>query len=136
MTAAATNGSFKSRRLFTIDNVFLGRHVGELVELGGGQKPGDTGGGNFGWEGRVVRQSYQSAHEASLRGDAVRDFMRFTGIERPEEFRTVTRAHVIAWRDDLKTRLTKRSQPWNDSSIRHRLAALGRPGNRSLIRSH
>jgi integrase/recombinase XerD len=50
--------------------------------------------------------------------------MRFAGIERPEEFRTVTRAHVIAWRDDLQTRLTKRGQPWNDSSIRHRLAAL------------
>jgi integrase/recombinase XerD len=56
--------------------------------------------------------------------DAVRDFVRFTGIARPEEFRAVTRAHVIAWRDDLKTRLTKRGEPWNDSSIRHRLAAL------------
>jgi integrase/recombinase XerD len=56
--------------------------------------------------------------------DAVGDFVRFTGIVRPEEFRTVTRAHVIAWRDDLKTRLTKRGEPWNDSSIRHRLAAL------------
>ena len=31
--------------------------------------------------------------------NAVRDFMRFTGIRRPEEFRIVTRAHVIAWRD-------------------------------------
>jgi site-specific recombinase XerD len=54
----------------------------------------------------------------------VGDFVRFTGIVRPEEFRTVTRAHVIAWRDDLKKRLTKRGEPWNDSSIRHRLAAL------------
>jgi integrase/recombinase XerD len=54
----------------------------------------------------------------------VGDFVRFTGIARPEEFRTVTRAHVIAWRDDLKTRLTKRGEPWNDRSIRHRLAAL------------
>jgi integrase/recombinase XerD len=51
--------------------------------------------------------------------DAVGDFVRFTGIVRPEEFRTVTRAHVIAWRDDLKTRLTKRGEPW-----KHRLAAL------------
>jgi hypothetical protein len=56
--------------------------------------------------------------------DAVGDFVRFTGIARPAEFRTVTRAHVIAWRDDLKTRLTKRGEPWNDSSIPHRLAAL------------
>src|ERR1700730_10585631 len=27
--------------------------------------------------------------------------MRFTGIGLPEEFRTVTRAHIIAWRDEL-----------------------------------
>ena len=37
--------------------------------------------------------------------NAIRDFMRFTGITRPEEFRLVTRAHVIAWRDDLERRL-------------------------------
>ena len=43
--------------------------------------------------------------------------LRFTGIKRPEEFRTVTRAHVIAWRDDLAARL-------GGSSVRHRLAAL------------
>jgi integrase/recombinase XerD len=54
----------------------------------------------------------------------VRDFMRVTGIARPEEFRTATRAHVIAWRDDLTAGLTKRGEPWNDSSIRHRLTAL------------
>ena len=30
--------------------------------------------------------------------------MQFTGIARAEEFRTVTRAHVIAWRDDLARR--------------------------------
>ena len=35
---------------------------------------------------------------------AIRDFMRFIGIARPEEFRIVTRAHVIAWRDDLEHR--------------------------------
>ena len=50
--------------------------------------------------------------------------MRFTGIERLEEFRSVTRALIIAWRDDLRTRLTRRGQPWGDASIRHRLAAL------------
>src|SRR5580692_34179 len=71
------------------------------------------------WFANLTNRHTKRAYE-----DAVRDFMRFTGIERPEEFRTVTRAHVIAWRDDLKTRLTKRGEPWNDSSIRHRLAAL------------
>src|SRR5262249_50931704 len=40
------------------------------------------------------------------------------GIEQREEFRTVTRAHVIAWRDELvRGRL-------GGSTIRHRLASL------------
>ncbi len=32
----------------------------------------------------------------------VADFMAFVGIQRPEEFRIVTRAHFIAWRRDLE----------------------------------
>ncbi len=44
--------------------------------------------------------------------------MRFTGIARPEEFRSVTRAHVIAWRDDLAKRAL------SGHTLRHRLAAL------------
>jgi integrase/recombinase XerD len=50
--------------------------------------------------------------------NAIRDFMGFTGIERPEEFRTVTRAHIIAWRDELAHR------GLGGSTIRHRLASL------------
>lgn len=50
--------------------------------------------------------------------NAVGDFMAFTGIVRPEEFRIVTRAHAIKWRDEL----VKRGLA--GSSIRHRLAAL------------
>ena len=46
--------------------------------------------------------------------NAVRDFMRFTGIARPEEFRSVTRAHIIAWRDQLTGR------GLGGSTIRHR----------------
>ena len=34
----------------------------------------------------------------------MREFRRFVGIARPEEFRTVTRAHVIAWRDGSAVR--------------------------------
>jgi site-specific recombinase XerD len=34
----------------------------------------------------------------------IQDFMGFIGIERPEDFRLVTRAHVIEWRDDFKRR--------------------------------
>lgn len=48
----------------------------------------------------------------------IRDFMRFTGIITPQEFRSVTRAHVIAWRDDLHTRTLAAS------TIRRYLASL------------
>src|SRR6202167_3594734 len=44
--------------------------------------------------------------------------MRSPGIFRPEEFRTVTRAHIIAWRDELAHR------GLGGSTIRHRLASL------------
>ena len=50
--------------------------------------------------------------------NAVKDFMRFAGILRPEEFRAVTRAHLIAWRDELRQR------ELGGATIRHRLAAL------------
>jgi integrase/recombinase XerD len=49
---------------------------------------------------------------------AVKDFMRFAGIVRAQEFRIVTRAHVIAWRDDLVRR------GLGGSTIRNRLASL------------
>lgn len=65
-----------------------------------------------------------NAHTRRAYEKAVGDFMRFAGIARPEEFRTVTRAHIIAWRDDLRARVTKAGTPWSDASIRHRLSAL------------
>jgi hypothetical protein len=34
----------------------------------------------------------------------VKNFMRFAGIRRPEEFHTETRAHLIAWRDEQNCR--------------------------------
>lgn len=49
---------------------------------------------------------------------ALADFMRFTGIERPEEFRQVTRAHIIACRDELAGRGV--AAP----TIRNRLSAI------------
>jgi integrase/recombinase XerD len=39
--------------------------------------------------------------------NAIRNFVRFTAIARPKEFRSVTRAHMIAWRDDLVRRVLK-----------------------------
>ena len=65
------------------------------------------------WFANLTSPQTRRAYE-----NAVRDFVRFTGIARPEEFRTVTRAHVIAWRDELVTRGLA------GSTIRHRLASL------------
>ena len=48
------------------------------------------------WFANLNNQATRRAYE-----NALQDFMRFTGIARPEEFRSITRAHVIAWRDDL-----------------------------------
>jgi site-specific recombinase XerD len=58
---------------------------------------------------KATRRAYQTA---------LKDFMRFTGIIKPEQFRTVTRAHVIAWRDELAGRTL------SATTIRHRLSAL------------
>jgi site-specific recombinase XerD len=49
---------------------------------------------------------------------ATTDFMRFVGVNRPEEFRIVTRSHVIAWRKTLEERSLAAS------SIRRKLSAL------------
>src|SRR5467141_1350193 len=67
------------------------------------------------WFANIRNRSTRRAYE-----NAIRDFMRFTGIARPEEFRTVTRAHVIAWRDELGGREDIQS----GATVRHRLAAL------------
>jgi site-specific recombinase XerD len=65
------------------------------------------------WFANLSNPSTRRAYE-----NAVRDFMRFTGIVRPEEFRAVTRAHIIAWRDALAQR------GLGGSTVRHRLASL------------
>ena len=65
------------------------------------------------WFANLGNKATRRAYE-----NALADFMRFTGIARPEEFRTVTRAHVIAWRDELAGR------ELSGMTIRHRLAAL------------
>ena len=47
------------------------------------------------WFANLGNKATRRAYE-----NALGDFMKFTGIVKPEEFRGVTRAHVIAWRDD------------------------------------
>jgi integrase/recombinase XerD len=65
------------------------------------------------WFANLSNPSTRRAYE-----NAIRDFMRFAGIARPAEFRMVTRAHIIAWRDELARR------GLGGSTIRHRLASL------------
>jgi integrase/recombinase XerD len=67
----------------------------------------------FEWFANIRNLHTRRAYE-----NAIDDFMRFAGIVRPQEFRTVTRAHVIAWRDDLERR------ELGGATLRHRLAAL------------
>lgn len=63
------------------------------------------------WFANLSNPSTRRAYE-----HAVGDFMRFVGIARPEEFRTVAPAHIIAWRDALVER------GLGGGTIRHRLA--------------
>jgi len=59
--------------------------------------------------------------------NTIADFMRFTGITRPEEFRIITRAHVIEWRKDLERRRIVRgaeTRKLAGSTVRRSLAAL------------
>ena len=47
----------------------------------------------------------------------IEEFMAFAGLKRPEQFREVTRAHVIAWRDQLV------GQGLANDTIRRKLAS-------------
>ena len=67
------------------------------------------------WFANLGNKATRRAYE-----NALKDFMQFTGIVRPDEFRSVTRAHVIAWRDAL----AKREPALSSQTLRHRLAAL------------
>ncbi len=49
------------------------------------------------WFANLRNPNTRKAYESDLG-----EFRRFVGIKHPEEFRTVTRAHVIAWRKDLE----------------------------------
>src|SRR5690242_19822676 len=60
----------------------------------------------------------ESANTRRAYRNDVSAFMRFVGIHRPEEFRTVTRAHVIAWKKALNARKLA------PASVRRKLSAL------------
>ena len=49
------------------------------------------------WFANIGNEKTRRAYQIDVQG-----FMDFAGIERPEEFRLVTRAHVIAWRREIE----------------------------------
>ena len=70
------------------------------------------------WFANILNPNTKRAYE-----NDVKDFMRFVGIERPKEFRNVTRSHVIAWRKTFETR-GKDGKPLAASTSRRKLSAL------------
>jgi integrase/recombinase XerD len=65
------------------------------------------------WFANITNRQTRRAYQNDLR-----DFMRFAGIQSPEEFRVVTRAHLIAWRKDVEGR------GGEGSTIRRKLSAV------------
>lgn len=65
------------------------------------------------WFANIRNPRTRAAYKLDLQG-----FMRFTGIDHPEDFRRITRAHVIAWCDDFTRR------ELSPATIRRKLAAL------------
>lgn len=65
------------------------------------------------WLANITNEKTRRAYKID-----VSEFSEFLGLKSPEEFRTVTRAHVIAWRETLENR--DLSAP----TIRRKLSAL------------
>jgi site-specific recombinase XerD len=65
------------------------------------------------WFANLTNENTKRAYR-----DDVTSFMRFVGIKRPEDFRSVARAHVIAWRKMLEKRKLA------PASVRRKLSAL------------
>jgi len=65
------------------------------------------------WFANLDNPRTRRAYRADLQ-----DFMSFAGIARPEDFRIVTRTHVLAWRKTLEDRAL------SGATIRRKLAAM------------
>jgi len=65
------------------------------------------------WFANLANPNTRRAYERALK-----DFAAFVGIAGPQDFRVVTRAHILAWCQDLEL------QGASGATIRHRLAAL------------
>lgn len=65
------------------------------------------------WFANIDNERTRRAYESDLR-----EFMAFTGIDNPAQFRSVSRGHVLAWRRELERRTL------SGATIRRKLAAL------------
>jgi integrase/recombinase XerD len=65
------------------------------------------------WLANIINPKTRRAYK-----NDVGEFSTFTGLREPPELRTITRAHVIAWRKDLERR------GLSAASIRRKLSAL------------
>ena len=65
------------------------------------------------WFANIDNPQTRRAYQNDLQ-----EFMVFTGITEPDQFRVVTRAHLLAWRRDLEQRAL------SSATIRRKLAAL------------
>jgi len=65
------------------------------------------------WLANITNEKTRRAYKID-----VSEFSRFLRLTKPEELRTVTRAHVIAWRTELEARLR------SPASIRRKLSAV------------
>jgi integrase/recombinase XerD len=65
------------------------------------------------WFANLTSAQTRRAYKSDIQA-----FMLFTGIVQPEEFRSVARGHVLAWRADLE------KQGLSGATIRRKLAAL------------
>jgi site-specific recombinase XerD len=65
------------------------------------------------WFANIPKAKTRRAYQLDIT-----DFSAFVGIHHPEEFRRITRAHVIAWRTDFERRQL------SPSTIRRKLSAL------------
>src|ERR1700750_1249868 len=65
------------------------------------------------WFANIDNPNTRRAYRNDLQG-----FMAVVGVTQPEEFRLVSRAHVLVWREDLERRKLA------GSTLRRKLAAL------------
>ena len=65
------------------------------------------------WLANITNRKTRRAYKVD-----VTEFSRFTGLAEPSQLRTITRAHVIAWRKDIESRHL------SPASVRRKLSAL------------